>query len=89
MRASFGGWLPLLALLAPSAAEAQCAGGLSAGTVCAPSATVGNLPACNASMRGAIYLATDAFAATVGSTVSGSSGTGMLVVCQGSSWVAY
>lgn len=83
--------LALACLLVPSAAYAQVnqCGGLAAGTVCVPAVTVANLPACVASLKGAIYLVTDGFAATVGSTVSGSSGTGMLVVCQGSSWVAY
>jgi hypothetical protein len=84
-------WPAAVLLLLPSAAHAQVSqcGGLSGGGFCVPSTTVANLPACNAGLKGAIYLATDAFAQTVGSTVSGSSATAALVVCQGSSWVMY
>jgi hypothetical protein len=54
-----------------------------------PASTVATLPTCNSSSAGLTYYVTDANAPTYNSTLTGSSTTKTLALCNGSAWVAH
>lgn len=51
--------------------------------------TVGALPACATGLKGVAYLVTDASSPTYGGTLTGSSTTLAIALCDGTNWVAH
>ena len=50
---------------------------------------VASLPTCNAGAKGSLYIVTDASSPTYGATLTGSSTTIALALCDGTNWKAH
>lgn len=52
-----------------------------------PVTTVSSLPSCTSGLRGASYFVTDSLGPVALATVVGGGAVGLLVVCNGTSWI--
>ncbi len=50
--------------------------------------TVATLPSCTAALAGTIRYVTDALAPAIGVTVAGAGAVSVIVVCNGTAWIA-
>lgn len=54
-----------------------------------PLVLVGGLPTCTTALKGTVYAVSDASSPTYGATLTGSSSTTALALCNGSAWLAH